>query len=308
MMVRHFLNFEDYSSQDIKSLLALASKLKAQVKAGVSHRHLEGKNIGMLFDKSSLRTRVSFEVGINQLGASAIVFGDSSGRLGEREPVADFARVMSRYVDALVVRTFEEERLLQLAQYGSIPVINALTNENHPCQCMADMMTLIEHWGSVQGKTLVYVGDSNNVARSLLKISDKLGLKMKVVSPVGYHFSEAEKAWGRERGFQFFADPREAVVGADALYTDVWTSMGQEKEKNIRLEAFKGFCLNRELLALANPAVKVLHCLPAHRGEEISEDVIESSASVVFDQAENRLHAQKAIMLYLLKPEACSGS
>ena len=301
--VRHFLNLDAYSAQEVKTLLALASKMKAQVKEGIPHRHLEGKNIGMLFDKSSLRTRVSFEVGINQLGASAIVFGDSAGRLGEREPIADFARVISRYVDAIVVRTYEEERLVQLTQYGSIPVINALTNESHPCQSMADMMTLIEHWGSLKGKTLVYVGDSNNVARSLLRVSEKLELKMKVVSPVGYEFNEQEKNWGRDRGFEYYTDPRKAVVGADALYTDVWTSMGQEKEKNIRLQAFQGFCINQELLSLANKGVKILHCLPAHRGEEISDEAIESSGSVVFDQAENRLHAQKAIMLYLLKPD-----
>jgi ornithine carbamoyltransferase len=301
MSVRHFINLDQYTSAEVNELLRSALEMKAQVKAGIAHRHLEGKNIGMLFDKSSLRTRVSFEVGINQLGASAIVFGDSAGRLGEREPIADFGRVISRYVDAVVVRTFEEERLLQLAKYASVPVINALTDESHPCQSMADMLTLKEHWGSFTGKTLVYVGDSNNVARSLMRVSEKLELKMRIVSPVGYEFSKAEKAWGMERGFEFFTDPQKGVLGADALYTDVWTSMGQEKEKQIRLKAFQGFCLNKELLSLAAPGVKILHCLPAHRGEEISDEVIESQASVVFDQAENRLHAQKAIMLYLLK-------
>jgi ornithine carbamoyltransferase len=301
MSIRHFLNLDNYSSSEVSELLSLAAEMKSQVKAGIPHRHLEGLNIGMIFDKSSLRTRVSFEVGINQLGASAIVFGDSAGRLGEREPIADFARVISRYVDAVVVRTFEEERLVQLTEFGSIPVINALTNESHPCQSMADMLTLWEHWGSFEGKTLVYVGDSNNVARSLLRVAEKLGLKMRVVSPLGYEFSEAEKESGIKKGFEFLTDPKEAVKGADALYTDVWTSMGQEKEREIRLNAFQGFCLNRELLNLAAPDVKILHCLPAHRGEEISDEVIESKNSVVFDQAENRLHAQKAIMLFLLR-------
>jgi ornithine carbamoyltransferase len=300
MVCRHFINLEDHSAADLQSLLQKAAEMKAEQKKRSPHEHLKGLNVGMLFDKSSLRTRVSFEVGINQLGASAIVLGNSAGKLGEREPIADFARVLSRYVDAIVCRTYEEGRLEQLAQHSSVPVVNALTDESHPCQAMADMLTLQEHWGSLKGRSLVYVGDSNNVARSLMRAAEKLGVEVRVASPEGYTFSEREQDWGRERGFSFFTDPKEAVVDADALYTDVWTSMGQEKEKERRLKAFQGFCIDSNLIALANPEVKVLHCLPAHRGEEISGDVIEGAHSVVFDQAENRLHVQKAILWYLL--------
>lgn len=300
MACRHFINLSDFSADDLQWILQKAAEMKADQKKRSSHEYLKGHNIGMLFDKSSLRTRVSFEVGINQLGASAIVLGDSAGKLGEREPIADFARVLSRYVDAIVCRTYEEGRLESLAQQSSVPVVNALTDESHPCQAMADMLTLREHWGELKGRSLVYVGDSNNVARSLMRAAEKLGVEVRIASPEGYTFTAAEQDWGRERGFSFYTDPKEAVVGADALYTDVWTSMGQEKEKELRLKAFQGFCIDSSLIAMANSDVKVLHCLPAHRGEEISDDVIESSHSVVFDQAENRLHVQKAILCYLL--------
>jgi ornithine carbamoyltransferase len=300
MSVRNFINLESWSSEEVKELLQSAAQIKKDLKAGTSGQPLKGKNVGMVFDKSSLRTRVSFEVGINQLGGSAIVLGDSAGKLGEREPIADFARVVARYVDGLVVRTFEEDRLEQLIEYANIPVINALTDESHPCQSMADMLTLMEHLGELKGKMLVYVGDSNNVSRSLLRAADKLGLGMRIVSPIGYEFSEEEKEWGKAKGFEFLNDPMEAVQGADALYTDVWTSMGQEKEKEIRLKAFQGFCIDEKLVAAAKPHVKVLHCLPAHRGEEISHEIMESEHSAIFDQAENRLHAQKAVMLKLM--------
>jgi ornithine carbamoyltransferase len=221
--------------------------------------------------------------------------------LGEREPIADFARVVERYLDGLVVRTFEEQRLEELIQNTDLPVINALTDESHPCQAMADMLTLVEHLGELKGKMLVYVGDSNNVSRSLLRAASKLGLGMRIVSPVGYEFSEDEKEWGRSYGFEFLNDPNQAVAGADALYTDVWTSMGQEKEKEQRLKDFQGFCIDENLLGLAKSGAKVLHCLPAHRGEEISAAVMESGQSAIFDQAENRLHAQKAVMVSLMK-------
>ena len=257
----------------------------------------------MVFDKSSLRTRVSFEVGLNQLGANAIVLGSSAGKLGEREPIADFARVASRYVNGLVVRTFEEFRVEELIKYSTIPVINALTDESHPCQSLGDMQTLIENWGDVKGKSLVYVGDSNNVARSLMKATHRLGITFRIASPQGFHFANKEIAWARSIGVDFFTDPREAVKDVDSIYTDVWTSMGQEDERERRLEAFQGYEVNDELLSLASPDVKVLHCLPAHRGEEVSDSVIEGPHSIVFDQAENRLHIQKAIMVTLFKGE-----
>lgn len=297
--MKHFINLEDWSPEEIKQLIDLALSLKADLKAGRPHQHLKGKNVGMVFDKSSLRTRVSFEVGINQLGGDAIVLGDSAGKLGDREPISDFARVSSRYVDALVVRTFEESRIEELIKYASIPVINALTNESHPCQSVADMMTLIEAFGTLEGKLLTYVGDSNNVARSLLRAATKLRLRMNVASPIGYEFSEEEKSEFRALGFNFFNHPVEAVKEADAIYTDVWTSMGQESEKLDRLKAFVGYIVNHELMSHAKADVKLLHCLPAHRGEEISHEAIESEHSIVFDQAENRLHAQKAILTTL---------
>jgi len=300
---RHFVNLEGWSSSELKQLLNLAQTLKADQKAGRSHRYLEGKNIGMVFDKSSLRTRVSFEVGINQLGGHAIVLGDTAGKLGEREPISDFARVSSRYVDGLVVRTFEESRIEELIQYATIPVINALTDESHPCQSIADMLTLIEAFGELEGKLLTYVGDSNNVARSLLRASKKLGLRMRVASPKGYEFGDLEKKEYESLGFELFNDPKQAVVDADAIYTDVWTSMGQEKEKQERLKAFEGYILNHDLIKLAKRNVKLMHCLPAHRGEEISHEAIESEHSIVFDQAENRLHAQKAILATLFLPQ-----
>jgi len=297
--MEHFINLEAWSPERLKGLLKLASRLKGETHRGVTHHHLSGKNVAMHFDKSSLRTRVSFEVGLNQLGANAIVLGSSAGQLGVREPVADYARVLSRYVDGLIVRTFAESGIEELAQLGNVPVINALTDESHPCQAMADMLTLKEHWGEFEGKTLVYIGDSNNVARSLLRASEKFGVKMKIVSPEGYEFDEEEKARGKALGFEFLNDPVVGVQGADALYTDVWTSMGQEEEKKQRLESFQGFCIDEVLLAKANKGCVVLHCLPAHRGEEISHEVMECEQSVVFDQAENRLHAQKAIMVEL---------
>lgn len=298
--MKHFINLEDWSSEEIKQLIQLGLSLKADLKAGRPHHHLEDKNVGMVFDKSSLRTRVSFEVGINQLRGHAIVLGDSAGKLGDREPIPDFARVSSRYVDALVVRTFEESRIEELIRYSNIPVINALTNESHPCQSLADMMTILEAFGELEGRLLTYVGDSNNVARSLLRAATKLGLKMNVASPVGYEFSHEEKERFSSMGFNFFNDPNEAVSGADAIYTDVWTSMGQESEKQQRLKAFEGYMVNHDLMSHAKSDVKLLHCLPAHRGEEISHEAIESEHSIVFDQAENRLHAQKAVLTTLL--------
>lgn len=299
--MKHFINLKDWSRESIEGILKLAGRLKEELKSGKEHLHLKGKNIGMVFDKSSLRTRVSFEVGINQLGGHAIVLGESAGKLGEREPIADFARVASRYLNGLVVRTFEEEKIEALIKYSSMPIINALSDESHPCQSMADFLTLKEHLGNLEDKVLVYVGDSNNVARSLLRMAEKLNMQMRIVSPYGYEFSDEEKNWGKSFGVTYHQDPKEGVLGAHALYTDVWTSMGQEKEKEKRLKDFQGYQINRELLAGADPMVKVLHCLPAHRGEEISEDVIESGHSIVFDQAENRLHVQKAIMVTLFK-------
>jgi ornithine carbamoyltransferase len=295
--MKNFINLDNWSKTDLENLLDSAQSMKAELKAGKVHHKLSNKNIGMIFDKSSLRTRVSFEVGINQLGAHAIVLGSSAGKLGEREPIADFARVASRYVDGLIVRTYEEEKLIELEKYSTIPVINALSDDSHPCQSMADALTLKEHWGTFDNKTLAYIGDSNNVTRSLVRMAMKLDLKMHVISPEDYQFEPEELKFWQDQGIKFFTDPKEGVKGVDSLYTDVWTSMGQEKEKEKRLIDFQGFIIDNNLMACAADDVKVLHCLPAHRGEEISDEVIESKNSIVFDQAENRLHIQKAIMI-----------
>lgn len=295
--MKNLINLNSWNKEELFALLENAKKLKAQLNAGEEHHLLKGKNIGMVFDKSSLRTRVSFEVGINQLGAHAIVLGDSAGKLGEREPISDFGRVASRYVNGLIVRTYEEAKIEELASYATVPVINALSDDSHPCQSLADVMTLIEHWGSLEEKTLTYMGDSNNVTRSLVRIAVLLGLNMHVISPENYHFDEKEKSYWENKGIKFFTDPKEGVAGVDSIYTDVWTSMGQEKEKQQRLKDFQGYCIDMEIVGLASKDVKILHCLPAHRGEEISHDVIESDHSIVFDQAENRLHIQKAIMV-----------
>ncbi len=301
MHPKHFIDLNDWSSDALRDILATCLNLKSETKAGQRHTYLKDRNIGMVFDKASLRTQVSFEVGINQLGGKAINLGTSAGKLGEREPISDFARVVSRYVDGLVVRTFEEDRIYKITHFTDIPIINALTDQSHPCQAMGDLFTLIEHFGSLEGISLAYVGDSNNVAHSLLKAAAKLGLRMRVASPAGYEFSNEIMSWGKDLGFSFHQDPREAVEGVQVLYTDVWTSMGQEKEKEQRIKDFQGFQLNNELLALAASNAKVMHCLPAHRGEEISEAVMESDRSIVFDQAENRLHIQKAVLVTLFK-------
>ena len=297
---KNFIALEEWSSQGLRELLVLCARLKSELKQGVRRSPLAGRNIGLIFEKASLRTRVSFEVGINQLGGAAIVLGDMAGRLGEREPIADFARVASRYVDGLVVRTYGEDIIKELARHATVPVINGLTDGSHPCQAMGDVFTLLERWGSLEGRTLSYIGDSNNVCHSLLQAAVKLGLKMRVASPRGYEFPEALQKWGRDQGFEFFDRPEPAAEGADALYTDVWTSMGQEKEKAQRLRDFQGFQVNGDLMRRASKEVLLMHCLPAHRGEEISDEAIESRHSIVFDQAENRLHIQKAVLEKLM--------
>lgn len=301
MAPRHFINLEQWPAEELRAILALCGTVKTELKRGVRHSHLSGRNVGLIFEKASLRTRVSFEVGINQLGGNAIVLGNVAGRLGEREPIADFARVAGRYVDGLVVRTYEEAAITELASHAGIPVINALSDESHPCQAMGDMFTLIERWGTLAGKTLCYIGDSNNVARSLLDAASKLGLSMRVASPKGYQFPKKLRHWGEGLGFVFTTDPVEAALGADAVYTDVWTSMGMEKERKKRLAAFKDYQVCRKLIEKACPKALVMHCLPAHRGEEIDDFSIESPNSIVFDQAENRLHIQKAVLITLMR-------
>jgi ornithine carbamoyltransferase len=299
----HFLNLIDHPADLLARLLARAAALKADRTLG--RTALAGKVVGLVFEKPSLRTRVSFEVAAAQLGGTSLFFPGNEIGLGWREPLPDFARVMSRYVDALVLRVFRHETVDELARHGSIPVVNGLSDRSHPCQAVADFLTVQERLGGVEGKTVAFIGDGNNVAMSLAVGCGKLGARFVLACPKGYAFDEPfRKAYAAAVGDPPPAvvhDPAAAVQDADVIYTDVWTSMGQEAEREQRLRKFARFQVNEALLAKAPPHCLVLHCLPAHRGEEISEGVLEGPASGVFDQAENRLHAQKAILEWLLK-------
>jgi len=304
-MVRHFLEIADYSSDELRTLLDEAAELKKLYLSGGRDACLAGKVMAMIFEKPSCRTRLSFEAGMAQLGGHAIYLRpEDIGGLGQREPISDLARVLSGMVDVVVARTFSHESVLALAQYATIPIINALTDRAHPCQAMADILTIEEHHGSLEGCKLAYVGDGNNVAMSLAIACMKLGLRFSVASPKEYALSEESvKQIGEQRGtgeFHWNEDPYEAVKGADFVYTDTWTSMGQEAEKKQRIKDFAGYQVNSDLVEAAGPQVKVMHCLPAYRGLEITEDVIESERSVVFAQAENRLHFQRALLKHLV--------
>lgn len=303
---RDFIAVNDFNKEELQNLLDFAIQLKTEAKEGKEHHLLRGKTLGMIFQKSSTRTRVSLEVGMWQLGGYALFLSAQDLQIGRGEPVKDTARVLSRYLDGIMIRTFDHGEVEQLAAFADIPVINGLTDLLHPCQAMADLQTIIEHKGSLAGLKLAYVGDGNNVANSLLLACTKMGMDIAVATPKGYQprteMVAAAKLNAEQSGSQVLVtlDPKEAAKGADVLYTDVWASMGQEAEHLARVRIFKAYQLNSELLSVADPKAIVMHCLPAHRGEEISNDVIEGRQSVVFDQAENRLHAQKAILAKLL--------
>jgi ornithine carbamoyltransferase len=303
---RDFISLHDFSQEELKCFLEVAHELKAEQKAGRPHPILHGKTLGMIFTKSSTRTRVSFEVGIYQLGGHGLFLSGRDIQLGRGETIADTARVLSRMVDGIMIRTFSHQEVLDLATYATIPIINGLTDMLHPCQVLADLMTIQEHKGQLSGLKLAYVGDGNNMAHSLMFGGAKMGLQVVIASPQGYKPDPELVALAQEDAkanggaVEVIDDPLEAVKGADVLYTDVWASMGQEAEANERMKAFQGYQLNSESLKLAHPSSIVLHCLPAHRGEEITDEVIEGSHSVVFDEAENRLHAQKAIMALVM--------
>ena len=303
---RDFLAVNDFDGEELTELLDFAIQLKAEQKAGKEHHLLRGKTLGMIFQKSSTRTRVSFEVGMYQLGGSALFLSANDMQIGRGEPIKDTARVLSRYVDGIMIRTFDHGEVEQLASFAEIPVINGLTDLLHPCQAMADLMTILEYKGTLKGHKLAYVGDGNNVANSLLLACSKLGVDVAVASPKGYECLKeivaAAKINGKHSGstVTMTQDPKEAVKGADVVYSDVWASMGQEAEHQARLQVFKSYQVNDELMKAANEEAIVLHCLPAHRGEEITESVLEGKQSAVFDQAENRLHVQKAIMAKLM--------
>lgn len=301
-MARHFLALHDYTRNELDGLLALAKELKAKQKNGIPHRLLDGKTLAMIFEKSSTRTRVSFEVGIFQLGGHGLFISTKDSQMGRGEPIRDTARVMARYCDGVMIRTFGQEIVDEFAGHSAVPVINGLTDLFHPCQIMADLLTVIEQKGTYAGLRFAWVGDGNNMANTWIEAAAILGFELALACPKGYEPDAEVLEWAKGKGARLLltTDPREAVAGADVLNTDVWASMGQEAEQKVREQAFAGYCLDDALLALAKPDCIVLHCLPAHRGEEISDSVIEGKNSVVWDEAENRLHIQKAIMATLM--------
>ena len=299
---RDFLGLVDYSQEEIRYLLDLAIEIKRKHKAGEVYQPLKGKSLGMIFEKSSTRTRVSFEVGMYQLGGQALFLSRNDIQMGRGETILDTAQVMSRYLDGMILRTFGHRNVVELARGATIPVINALSDQSHPCQALADYQTALEHKGKLEGLKVAYIGDGNNVLHSLMMGAAKLGMHFSSASPEGYDPSErsvkssieaAEETGGSVR---ILRDPREAIEGADIVYTDVWASMGFEEEQKEREKAFANYQVNEELVKYAKPDYLFMHCLPAHRGEEVSEGVIDGPNSVIFDEAENRLHAQKAIM------------
>ena len=298
---KHLLKLSDWSENEIMSVLNLADQLKYEKKKGVSHRLLEGKTLGMIFQKSSTRTRVSFEVGMYDLGGYALFLSNRDLQIGRGEPVQDTARVLSRFLDGIMIRTFEQKEVEDLANFGSIPIINGLTDYAHPCQVLADLMTIREQRGALAGQKLCFVGDGNNMANSLIVGCIKMGMHVAIACPDNYRPDSEIMKWAESTGrFSVSADIKKEAADADVLYTDVWASMGQEDEKAIREEAFRGFQINSELMKVAKADAMVLHCLPAHRGEEITDEVLESHLEI-FDEAENRLHAQKAVLVSLMK-------
>lgn len=303
---RDFISLKHFTTEEILYLLELAASLKAKQKRGEPHPLLAGKTLGMIFTKPSTRTRVAFEVAMYQLGGYALYLSKNDLQLGRGETIADTARVLSRYLDGIMIRTYSHDEVEELARYATIPVINGLTDFLHPTQVLADLLTIREWKGRLKGLNLTYIGDGNNVAHSLMYGGARVGLNITIACPSGYEplpqVVEESRRMAADNGSHIAVtnDPREAAVGADILYTDVWASMGQEAEAEKRRQAFRGFQINTEILKLAKPDAMVLHCLPAHRGEEITDEVMDGPQSAVWDQAENRLHAHKAILAALL--------
>ena len=296
--MNHLLKLMDLSTKEITEILNLADQLKYEKKNGIKHHILEGKTLGLIFEKSSTRTRVSFEVGMYDLGGNALFLSSRDLQIGRGEPVQDTARVLSRYLDGIMIRTFAQQEVEDLAKYGSIPIINGLTDYAHPCQVLADLMTIREHKGILAGKKLCYIGDGNNMTNSLIVGGIKMGMEVSVACPKGYEPDAELMKWAAENGkFTCTEDVFVAAKDADVLYTDVWASMGQEAEAEERKKIFKGYQINSDVMAVAHSDAMVMHCLPAHRGEEITEDVLEAHADEIFDEAENRLHAQKAVLV-----------
>lgn len=299
--MKHLLKLADLDKGDILDILNLADQLKYENQHGIEHHHLKGKTLGMIFQKSSTRTRVSFETGMYQLGGQALFLSNRDLQIGRGEPVQDTARVLSRYLDGIMIRTFEQKEVEDLAEYGSIPIINGLTDYCHPCQVLADLMTIREYKKSFDGLKFCFIGDGNNMANSLIVGAISMGMECAIACPKDYQPDAQIMAWTKENGtFTCSEDILACAKDADVVYTDVWASMGQEEEKAEREKIFKNYQINDEVMAAAKPDAMVLHCLPAHREEEITAKVFEAHANEIFDEAENRLHAQKAVLVKLL--------
>ena len=299
--MKDLLKMADLSKEDIFSLLDIAEKLKYERKHGIEHHILKGQSLGMIFQKSSTRTRVSFETGIYQLGGQPLFLSPRDLQIGRGEPLRDTARVLSRYLDGIMIRTFAQKEVEDLAEMSTCPVINGLTDYCHPCQVLADLLTIREYKGSFDGLKMCYIGDGNNMANSLIVGGLKTGMSVSVACPENYHPAATTLAFAKKYDcFELTDDPIKAAKDADVIFTDVWASMGQEGEAEIRKKAFKGFQINDEVMAVAKPDAMVQHCLPAHREEEITAKVFEEHANEIFDEAENRLHAQKAVMVLLM--------
>ena len=304
MKNKHLLKLLDLSREEIYEILDLADQLKYNQKHGIPHEVLKGKTLAMIFSKNSTRTRVSFEVGMFQLGGHALFLSNSVSQIGRGEPVQDTARVISRYCDGIMIRTYAQQEVEDLARYGTVPVINGLTDFSHPCQVLADLMTIREHKAKLEGLKICYIGDGNNMANSIIVGGLKCGMNVSIASPSGYMPDQQVLNFTKsvtDAAFTLTGDPLEAAKDADVIFTDVWASMGMEQERAQRAKAFAGYQVNDALMAVAKSDCMVQHCLPAHRGEEITEAVFEAHADEIFDEAENRLHAQKAVMALLMK-------
>ncbi len=303
---KHMICLQDYSPEEINLIIDQATELKSEQQNGIPHSYLEGKTLAMIFQKASTRTRVSFEVGVFQLGGRALYLSAQELQVGRGEPIKDTARTLSRYVDGIMIRTFDQKEVEELVKYAAVPVINGLTDRFHPCQALSDLLTIQEKKGFLKGIKLAYFGDGNNVTHSLLMACSKMGMHITVCTPPEYQPDEEILGWAHDNAHatggkvELTADPTEAAQDADILYTDVWTSMGQEAEEEQRKQKLKKYQVNRRLLKETSSDVLVMHCLPAHREEEISEEIMELYAPVIFEQAENRLHAQKALMMLIM--------
>jgi len=300
LAIRHYLQFSDFTADEYAYLFERAAIIKGKFKAYEKHQPLTDRTLAMIFEKASTRTRLSFETGMYQLGGGVVHLTTGDSQLGRAEPIEDSAKVISRMVDLVMIRTFEQEKIERFAAHSRVPVINGLTNEFHPCQILADLFTFIEHRGSIQGKTVAWVGDGNNMANTWLQAAEILGFTVHVSTPTGYEVDQDVAGIRGTDSYKVFKDPMDACRGADLVTTDVWTSMGYEAENEARRKAFADWCVDEAMMAVAKPDALFMHCLPAHRGEEVTAEVIDGPQSVVWDEAENRMHAQKALMEFLL--------